>query len=77
MTGIQDDRFYRINEVADLVGVSYQTVKAEIHAGRLHAVEVGVKPLYRVPGWALRDYQAGIAPRPVSLVASVSTPRPN
>jgi excisionase family DNA binding protein len=71
MTSIQDDRFYRIAEVADLMGVSYQTVKNEIHANKLHAVPVGVKPIYRVPGWSLKDYQAGRAPRPASLVASV------
>lgn len=74
MTSIQNDRFYRIAEVADLIGVSYQTVKNEIHANRLHAVPVGEKPLYRVPGWALKDYQAGRAPQPTAMVASISTP---
>lgn len=70
MTSIQDDRFYPVTEVADLIGVNYRTVLNEIHAGRLHAVPVGPKPLYRVPGWALRDYQAGRAPQPTALVAS-------
>lgn len=71
MTAIQDDRFYPVTEVADLIGVNYRTVLNEIHAGRLHAVPVGPKPLYRVPGWSLRDYQAGRAPRSASLVASI------
>lgn len=70
MTTIQNDRFYQVTEVADLIGVNYRTVLNEIHAMRLHAVSVGPKPLYRVPGWALRDYQAGRTPN--SLVASLS-----
>lgn len=69
MTTIQNDRFYQVTEVAGLIGVNYRTVLNEIHAGRLHAVSVGPKPLYRVPGWALRDYQSGRAPDP--LVTSV------
>lgn len=71
MASIQDDEFYKPAEAADLMKVTYQTVLQEIHAGRLHAVRVGPKPLYRVPGWALRDYQAGRAPHPQSLVASI------
>lgn len=71
MTAIQDDHFYPCVEVALLMGVNYRTVLNEIHAGRLHAVPVGPKPLYRVPGWALKDYQSGIAPQPASLVASI------
>ena len=73
MTSIQDDRFYPVAEVADLIGVNYRTVLNEIHANRLHAVPVGPKPLYRVPGWSLRDYQAGRTPRPMSLVASIGS----
>ncbi|MDO7881778.1 helix-turn-helix domain-containing protein [Antiquaquibacter soli] len=71
MASIQDDRFYPVTEVADLIGVNYRTVLNEIHGQRLHAVAVGPKPIYRVPGWALRDYQAGRAPRPAALVASI------
>jgi|GEM_PF-4439935 len=71
MPTIQDDEFYKPNEAAELMKVTYQTVLQEIHANRLHAVAVGAKPLYRVPGWALRDYQAGRAPRVQSMVASV------
>ncbi len=59
MTTIEDDRFYTVAEVADLIGVNYRTALSEIHARRLHAVAVGPKPLYRVPGWALRSYQLG------------------
>ncbi|MGE3194106.1 MAG: helix-turn-helix domain-containing protein [Microbacteriaceae bacterium] len=73
MPAIQDDEFYKPHEAAELMKVTYQTVLQEIHANRLHAVAVGSKPLYRVPGWALRDYQEGRAPRATSMVASVGS----
>ena len=60
---IHDDVLYLPTEAASLLRVNYRTALAEIHAGRLHAVAVGPKPIYRVPGWALRDYMAGRAPR--------------
>lgn len=65
VTTIENDRFYPVTEVAELIGVNYRTALKEIHSGRLHAVPVGPKPIYRVPGWALRNYQTGCAPQPV------------
>lgn len=68
---IEDDAAYTPEEVAsDHLKTNYRTVLNEIHAGRLYAVPVGTKPLYRVPGWALRDYLAGRAPARPALVAS-------
>jgi len=72
MATIEDDAAYTPSEVAtDHLRTDYRTVLNEIHAGRLYAVTIGSKPLYRVPGWALRDYLAGRAPQPASLVASL------
>lgn len=76
MTAIQDDRFYPVTEVADLIGVNYRTVLNEIHTGRLHAVPVGPKPIYRVPGWALRNYQERQAPGASALLASLGNCAP-
>lgn len=77
MATIEDDAAYTPDEVAAHLRSNYRTVLNEIHAGRLYSVRVGTKPLYRIPGWAVRDYLAGRAPGPASLVASVSTPRSN
>lgn len=75
MTAIEDDRFYSAPEVAALMQVDYRAVLSEIHTGRLHAIAVGAMPRYRIPGWALRDYQAGREAGYSATVAAASAPR--
>jgi excisionase family DNA binding protein len=70
MATIEDDSTYTPDEVGtEYLRADYRTVLNEIHAGRLYALRIGSKPLYRIPGWALRDYLAGRAPQGSAVVA--------
>ena len=71
MSSIEDDAIYTPSEAAELMKTGYRTLINEVRIGRLHAIRVGPKPIYRFPGWALRDYAEGRPPRMNSLVASM------
>lgn len=47
-------RCYTVGEVAELMGVSADTVRAELRAGSLEHVVIGAR-VHRIPRWALEQ----------------------
>lgn len=52
MTNVEHARFYSVNHVADIVGVSTKTVRRWIESGKLIAVRPGPRSM-RIPGHAI------------------------
>jgi excisionase family DNA binding protein len=46
---------FTIAETADLLGVSVDTVRNEIAAGRLRAVHLGGGQTVRIPAWSIQE----------------------
>jgi len=56
-----EDQFYTLKEAAEVLRVSYSTIKRRVAAGDIPTVDMGV-PGYRLPrisSEALREYIAG------------------
>ena len=50
------ERLFTPRELAEIAGVSAQTIKREVNRGRLRGIRVGQQGLVRVPESAWREY---------------------
>lgn len=61
------DRFYTVDQVADLLGLHVRTIRNYVRAGRLHAVRVGKQ--YRITHSALESFTGDRVPAPADAPA--------
>lgn len=54
--GNMEPRFYTISDVADLLALSEQGVRAMIKSGELPAIQVGGRKQWRIEKSVLEDY---------------------